>query len=90
MTDYELLLWRKIRRKQILNVQFLRQKPLGPFILDFYSKEPKIAIEVDGGHHFTDQNKMKDKNRDAYLSELGILHYGLQILIFYIIVRGYY
>ena len=38
----------------------------------FYSKAPKIAIELDGGVHCIEQNKMKDKNRDAYLAELGI------------------
>jgi len=72
MTDCERLLWSKIRRKQIQGVQFYSQKPMGTFILDFYAKHPKLCIELDGGHHFTTEQKNKDINRDAYLKTLGI------------------
>jgi len=72
MTDCEIHLWYKIRRKQIQGVQFLRQKPMGPFILDFYAKEPKLAIELDGSQHFSIENKKKDENRDAYVKTLGV------------------
>lgn len=37
MTEHEAILWQKIRKKQIQNVQFYRQKIIGTFILDFYS-----------------------------------------------------
>jgi very-short-patch-repair endonuclease len=72
MTDCECILWSKIRRKQIRGVQFYSQKPLGPFILDFYAKYPKLCIELDGGYHLTSEQKNKDINRDAYLETLGI------------------
>lgn len=36
MTDAEQLLWQRLRRKQILGLQFYRQKPLLNFIVDFY------------------------------------------------------
>jgi very-short-patch-repair endonuclease len=72
MTDCERFLWKKIRRKQICGVQFYTQKPMGPFILDFYAKEPKLCIELDGGYHFTADQKNKDMNRDLYLTTLGI------------------
>ncbi len=72
MTDAEIFLWRRIRRRQIHGIQFLRQKPIATFILDFYAKQIKLAIEVDGGQHFTIEHQSKDMNRDAYLYTLGI------------------
>jgi very-short-patch-repair endonuclease len=72
MTDCEYKLWQKIRRKQILGVQFYRQKPIGPYILDFYAHSHKIAIEVDGGQHYLPEQMEKDISRDAYLASLEI------------------
>ncbi len=72
MTPAEVLLWSKIRRKQILGIQFLRQKPVQKFVLDFYAKSIKLAIEIDGGQHYTMENELKDRNRDVCLAEIGI------------------
>ncbi|HEX6173563.1 MAG TPA: DUF559 domain-containing protein, partial [Candidatus Binatia bacterium] len=36
-TDAELHLWHRLRRKQILGVQFYRQKPIANYIADFYA-----------------------------------------------------
>lgn len=36
MTPQERKVWRKIRNKQIHGIQFYRQKPIGPFIIDFF------------------------------------------------------
>lgn len=71
MTPQEIFLWKKINRKQIYGVQFYRQKPIGPFIVDFYSKNPKLVIEIDGGHHFEPTQLEKDKERDAFLKIQG-------------------
>jgi very-short-patch-repair endonuclease len=72
MTEHEVLLWQKIRKKQIQGVQFYRQKIIGTFILDFYSSKPKLAIELDGSQHLTTSNIIKDENRDECLNKLGI------------------
>ena len=48
MTDAESLLWSRLRRKQILGVQFYRQKPLLNFIVDIYCPIAKLVIECDG------------------------------------------
>ncbi|RSN78783.1 DUF559 domain-containing protein [Acinetobacter haemolyticus] len=37
MTDVEQFLWSRFRCKQILGLQFYRQKPILNFIVDFYS-----------------------------------------------------
>jgi very-short-patch-repair endonuclease len=36
MTDAEQLIWSKLRKKQIGNAQFYRQKNIGHYIVDFY------------------------------------------------------
>jgi len=82
-TGYEKKIWCRIRRKQILNVQFLRQKPIRPYILDFYAPELKLAIELDGAQHYTAVGIEKDSSRDVYLQGLGIkvMHFSNKAVI---------
>ena len=72
MTDSEQKLWSKLRRKQILRVQFYRQKPLGDYIVDFYAPKAKLVIEIDGSQHKKPENKERDTQRDAILSGRNI------------------
>jgi len=71
-TDAEKLLWSKIRRKQIKNFQFFRQKPIGNYIADFYCKEAKLVIEIDGGQHYEDMNIENDRIRNRFLEKQGL------------------
>ena len=48
MTHAEVLLWNYVRRKQIHNIRFRRQFSIEQFIIDFYSPQLKLAIEIDG------------------------------------------
>ena len=50
-TDAELRLWHRLRRKQILGVQFYRQRPIDNYIDDFYAPAAKLVIELDGAQH---------------------------------------
>ena len=43
-TDAELRLWYRIRRKQILGIQFYRQKTIGNYIVDFYAPAVNICL----------------------------------------------
>ena len=72
MTDAETALWSKLRRKQLHNLQFYRQKPLGRFIVDFYCPAARLVIEIDGGQHYTEKGMALDTNRDAELNEMGL------------------
>ena len=72
MTDAECLLWSRVRRKQIKGLQFYRQKPLGNYIVDFYCPAANLVVEVDGGQHYTEEGKAKDKRRDDDLAGLGL------------------
>jgi very-short-patch-repair endonuclease len=72
MTDTEIFLWNKIRRKQLYGYQFYRQKNIGNYIVDFYCPAAKLVIEVDGGQHYSADNISKDEQRDDYLSSFGL------------------
>lgn len=72
MTNAERLLWSKVKRKQVKNTHFYRQKTIGNYIVDFYCPKLKLAIEIDGGQHFTENGKEKDKIRDDNIKKLGI------------------
>jgi len=73
MTDAEQWLWQRLRRKQILGLQFYRQKPILNFIVDFYCSAANLIIECDGGQHYTVDGCLADQIRDQALSELGLV-----------------
>ncbi|MFI3189424.1 hypothetical protein BCS42_05880 [Crenothrix sp. D3] len=73
MTDAEEILWSRLRRKQLLNTQFYRQKPLANFIVDFYCAKANLVIELDGSQHYSEEGKMADQQRDAILNNMGLL-----------------
>ena len=72
MTDAEVALWAKLRRRQLYDHQFRRQKPIGKFIVDFYCPSASLVIEIDGGQHYTEDGQAYDAKRDAYLRSLGL------------------
>ena len=81
-TETEKKLWRHIRNKQ-LGVQFYRQKIIGNHIVDFYSHQARLVIEVDGGQHYEADAMIKDGSRDKYLAsrELRVLRFSnLEVL----------
>lgn len=73
MTDAERALWSFLRGKQILGIQFYRQKPIGPYIVDFYAPAARLVIEADGSQHLEPDHVMADEARDAFLSGMGLL-----------------
>ena len=73
MTNAEQVLWYHLRRKQILGIQFYRQKPIGPFIVDFYAPAAKLVIELDGSQHLEENHARRDIQRDEGLAEMGLL-----------------
>ena len=72
MTPQESLLWSYLRKKQIKNVQFFRQRAIGRYIVDFYAPSVKLIIEVDGAHHLKPEILERDQKRDASLRNLGL------------------
>ena len=73
MTDAERLIWSKIRKKQIGDLQFYLQKNIGNYIVDFYCPKGKLIVEIDGGQHYESDGMKKDRERDRYLQMLGFV-----------------
>ena len=71
-TDAELHLWQRLRRKQILGVQFYRQKPIGNSIADFYAPAVKLVVELDGAQHLELGQAKYDAQRTRYLEQQGL------------------
>jgi very-short-patch-repair endonuclease len=69
-TMAEKVLWLSLRKKQIMNVRFLRQYGIDKFILDFYAPEIKLAIEVDGISHIGKEKY--DEYRQKVIEAYGI------------------
>jgi len=71
-TEAEQKLWFHLRRDQ-LGIRFYRQRPLGPYILDFYAPRAGLVVELDGSqHHYDPAQQQKDARRDAWLKAQGI------------------
>lgn len=70
MTDAEKALWSIIRNKQ-LGFKFRRQYIIGDYIADFACIEKHLILEVDGGYHFTDEQKKEDEIRTQFLERMG-------------------
>ena len=70
LTPAERRLWKYISRKQIHGFDFYRQKPLDSFIVDFYCKDLKLAIEIDGEYH--KHQFIYDQGRQDRLEAFGI------------------
>ncbi len=71
MTTGEIALWKEVKGKK-LGYRFSRQIPIDGFIVDFYSKDLRLAIEVDGGYHYKEGQIEKDKIRQDRLELLGV------------------
>ena len=65
----EALLWNELKCSA-LGVKFTKQKPIGNYVADFYCKELKLVIEVDGRSH--NDKYEYDVERDAYMCSIGI------------------
>jgi very-short-patch-repair endonuclease len=68
----EVLLWSAIKGRKLNGLQFRKQHPIGPYVLDFYCDARKLAIEVDGGNHSFGDRPQRDERRDAWLLERGV------------------
>ena len=71
-TFTERLVWNFLKDAQLDGRKFTRQKGIGHFIADFYCPEEKLAIELDGSSHDSNEAKQRDADRDDYFRSLGI------------------
>lgn len=69
-TPGEIKLWVEVlSKRQLKGYKFLRQRPILNFIVDFFCKELKLVIEVDGSTHIFKGEQ--DVKRDKKLTSFG-------------------
>jgi len=70
-TKAETRIWQKVlRMRQFAQYKFLRQKPIGGYIVDFYCSELRLVIEIDGESHA--ETVEYDFERTQFLNALGL------------------
>ncbi|MEK6742206.1 MAG: endonuclease domain-containing protein [Nitrospirota bacterium] len=72
MPQAEVMLWSKLRGKNVKGYKFRRQYSVGSFIVDFYCAELKLAIEIDGESHFIEGSEDRDRKRQEFIESAGI------------------
>ena len=72
LTPPEARLWRYLKNDGLAGLKFRRQRPQGPYILDFYCVAAKLAVEIDGAVHDQPDQIAHDRRRTAWLNEQGI------------------
>ncbi len=71
-TDAETLLWHLLRARRFCGFKFRRQYPICGYILDFYCHDVGLAIELDGGGHTADKQRLYDVERSEILAAENI------------------
>ncbi|MCI5075182.1 DUF559 domain-containing protein [Oricola sp.] len=64
----EALLWTEVKARRLNGFKFVRQSPVGPYIVDFLCREKRLMIELDGSQH---AGSADDERRDAFLTAQG-------------------
>ena len=70
MTPWERKLWYEFLRSY--PIRFQRQKAIGNYIVDFYCAKLGLIIELDGGGHYTPEQKEKDNLRTKNLEGMKL------------------
>lgn len=78
LTLSEVLLWNKLKSCQMFGYDFDRQKPIDNYIVDFYCKDLKLVIEIDGITHSWEEVAANDEIRQAKLESFGLTFLRLQ------------
>jgi very-short-patch-repair endonuclease len=74
-TRAEDVLWGALQKKQVADLKFRRQHPVGRFVLDFYCPSHKLVVEVDGEVHDAQQERDAERTR-------ALEAYGYRVLRF--------
>ncbi len=72
MTKAEEVLWEALRGNKLNGHKFRRQHPVGLYVVDFYNHKNKLVVELDGGYHDTEDQKLKDIERSRFLEFNGL------------------
>ncbi len=70
-TSAERVVWQHLKGRSLNGFKFVRQAPIGPYIVDFLCRETKLIIEIDGATHSTEEEIAADGRRTAFLERRG-------------------
>ena len=68
----EVIVWSKLKGRQMLGYKFRRQYSVGTYVIDFYCPTLKLAVEIDGHSHFERDAAANDKRRQAFIESFGV------------------
>lgn len=75
MTKEERRLWYDFLKTY--PVKFRRQAVIGKYIVDFYSPDIKLVIELNGSQHYEDREIERDEEREKFFGQYGLTVIGI-------------
>lgn len=73
MPKAEVLVWQRLRRRQVEGFKFRRQYSVDVYVTDFYCSELRLVIEIDGNSHLQGDAPAYDIARQELLEALGLV-----------------
>ena len=70
MTEAESLFWSLVKGNA-MGQRCLRQHIIGDYIVDFLFRKSGVVVEIDGGYHFTEEQRINDAQRTKWLENRG-------------------
>jgi very-short-patch-repair endonuclease len=64
--------WYLVRNRNVAGLKFRRQQPIDHYTVDFYCRELRLALELDGEVHSQPSQLKRDKAKDEYLRTWGL------------------
>jgi len=68
----EIIMWSRLKGKQLEGYKFRRQESIGRYVVDFYCPVVHLIVEIDGDSHFTMEAQNYDRHREMYFESLGL------------------
>jgi very-short-patch-repair endonuclease len=66
------LLWLNLKRSSVDGKKFRRQHGVGPYIVDFFCPECRLAVELDGDRRTTESGAEFDERRSEFLKRFNV------------------
>lgn len=66
----EIIFWNEVKARKLMGYQFMRQKPIGDYIVDFFCSKLRLIVEIDGESHIGKEEY--DRKRQQDLEDLGL------------------
>lgn len=72
LTDAEIVLWDRLKNRQVEGARFRRQHPIKRYVVDNFVNELALSIEIDGKYHNEKGQQFSDEDRTEILCSYGV------------------